>query len=65
MKTKIWIESDRLLNDNSSPNTGDTWYYVMFKPNQSSETICLASYSKSKKRALRFLINLKRAMNSL
>jgi len=64
MKTKIWIERDRLLSEDSSPNTGDTWYYVMFKPSQSAEPICLAQYSKSKKRALKFLINLKRIINS-
>ena len=66
MKTKIWIETQRWngMNENS-PNTGDTWYYVMFKPSKSSETVCLAQYSKSKRRALKFLTNLKTAINKL
>jgi hypothetical protein len=62
----IWIETQRWngMNENS-PNTGDTWYYVMFKPSKSSETVCLAQYSKSKQRAINFLVKLKKSINSL
>lgn len=55
-KNKIWIDSERIGNA--------TWYNVMYRQNRYAMPQMLATYSKSRQRAERFIKSLRSALVS-